>query len=343
MNTIFFRKLAFSVLTILFIGSVFSSLHAQDPHFSQANRSPLYLNPALTGVFKADQRLGLHWKEQWVSVPVNYQTFSLFYDQKIDAPWLPVKGLGAGVVFLHDVAGDSRLTWTQLGLRLSYRRALSDQHQLSAGLGIDIGQRALQAAQLQFGDQYNGELFDPDLVSSESLARQASGLSSLSLGVNYRYVGYRNRNTTDIGFAISHLNRPTIQFFDDEAATLPFWLRMHINSVVEANDEWDVTVRYHYFRQGSYQELLLGAGGRYHWERPDDPLVIGGGLGYRLGDAWIVYLESQYQSWSLELSYDLNVSDFQTATNGRGGLELSLQYQMFQAKPPEEFKACPIF
>jgi hypothetical protein len=88
----------------------------------------------------------------------------------------------------------------------------------------------------------------------------------------------------------------------------------------------------------------VGAGGRYHWQRPDDdPLIIGAGLGYRFGDAWIMYLEANYQQWNLGLSYDINTSDFQTATNGRGGLELSLQYLLIQAKPPSEFKACPIF
>jgi type IX secretion system PorP/SprF family membrane protein len=325
------------------MGGTQLELLAQDPHFSQANRSPLYLNPALTATGEGDQRFGAHWKEQWVKVPVNYQTFSVFYDQKLAASWLPLKGFGAGVVFLHDVAGDSRLSWTQIGLRLSYLRSLSEQHQLSAGFGLDLGQRALQAAQLQFGDQYNGELFDPDLLSGESLARQASGLSSLSAGIHYQFRGYRSRNKTGFGVAISHINKPSIQFFDDQAVILPTWFRVHLNSVIETNEEWDVTVRSHYFKQGSYQEILLGAGGRYHWQRPDDPLIIGAGLGYRFGDAWIAYLETVYQQWSLGLSYDINTSDFQTATNGRGGLELSLQYFLLQAKPPAEFKACPIF
>lgn len=319
------------------------SLRAQDPHFSQANRSPLYLNPALTATSDWDQRVGVHWKEQWVKVPVNYQTFSAFYDQKFSPSWLPVKGFGIGAIFLHDAAGDSRLSWTQLGLRLSYARKLADQHQLSAGLGIDIGQRALQLTQLQFGDQYNGEFFDPSQLSAEALAQQSSGLSSVSAGINYQFTGYRNRGKTDWGFAVSHLNRPSISFFAEPEVILPLWFRTYINSLVEANDEWDATVRYHYFRQGDYQEMLLGAGALYHWERPEGTLILGGGLGYRFGDAWILFLEAFYDQWSLELSYDFNSSDFQSATNGRGGLEFSLQYYLMQAKPPEEFKSCPIF
>ena len=82
---------------------------------------------------------------------------------------------------------------------------------------------------------------------------------------------------------------------------------------------------------------------RHHTTYKNEPLVVGTTIAYRFGDAWIPQLQVQYQPWLLGLSYDINSSPFQTATNGRGGAELVLHYYLKQVKPPDEFKSCPIF
>lgn len=317
--------------------------YGQDPHFSQSHLSPLHLNPALTGSSTWDQRMGAHWKEQWVKVPVNYQTFSLWYDQKLRLPWLPVDGLAGGVVFLHDRAGDSELSWTQLGARVSYRLIEMRGLRLFAGLGADVGQRALQASQLRFADQFNGEFFDPTLLSQESLANESRGFLSLQAGINLQLVYDRNRSLLSLGLSAAHLNQPTITFFDEDDVNVPLITRFNMDGIVQVHDEWDVTVRQHLFMQGTYLEYLLSVGARFHWNRQPEPIKFGLALGHRLGDAWIPQLEVLYEQWRFGLSYDINTSDFQTATNGRGGLELALHYYLLQPKPPEEFKSCPIF
>ena len=319
------------------------SLWGQDPHFSQSPMSPLQLNPALTASSVWDIRAGGQWKEQWSSVPVSYRTFGAFYDQVLHQLKLPAGKLGVGGVFLYDQAGDSKLSWTQAGLRVSYGLPLEDGVELRAGVGFDYGQRAFLPEQLQFGDQYNGELFDPDQASAEQFARQASSLASLNAGLALVYRNPRSRTQVQGGLAASHLNGPTVQFYQANPAKIPMWARFHANAVLELNDEWDATGVHHFYRQGSYQEILLGFGGRYHLDYQGEDLQLGAGVSYRMGDAIIPQLEVLYTQWRFGLSYDINTSAFQTATNGRGGLELALHYYILQAKPPEEFKSCPIF
>lgn len=331
-------------LTGLLLVMVYSwNLGAQDPHFSQSPMSPLQLNPALTASSEWDVRMGGQWKEQWSSVPVSYRTFSAFYDQQLHQLKLPAGQLGVGGVFLYDQAGDSKLSWTQVGLRVAYDLPLEDGIHLRAGAGFDFGQRAFLPEQLQFGDQYNGELFDPGQASAERFARQASGLASLSAGLALVYRNPRNRSRVQGGLAASHLNGPSVRFYQADAIQIPIWARFHANGVVAVNDDWDATAVHHFYRQGSYQEILLGIGGRYHLDYKGDDLTLGAGLSYRFGDAFIPQLEVLYTQWRFGLSYDVNTSAFQTATNGRGGLELALHYYIMQAKPPEEFKSCPIF
>jgi type IX secretion system PorP/SprF family membrane protein len=319
------------------------SLKAQDPHFSQSWLAPLQMNPALAATSKWDTRIGGQWKEQWSSVPVSYRTFSAFYDQKLHQLKLPAGKLGVGGVLMYDQAGDGKLSWTQIGLRVSYVLPLTDVHQISAGAGFDFGQRAFLPEQLQFGDQYNGEFFDPNQNTSEQFGQQSSGLGSLVAGLNYQAQDPRSRSELNTGLAASHLNGPELTFYNTSGIKVPIWARFYAFGQLELNEDWDVTAVHHFFRQGAYQEILLGAGARYHLPYKGSDLGLGAGLNYRFQDALILNLEARYQQWLFGLSYDINTSGFQTATNGRGGLELALHYYLMQARPPEEFKSCPIF
>ncbi|MEL6656807.1 MAG: PorP/SprF family type IX secretion system membrane protein [Bacteroidota bacterium] len=335
----------FSVRGLLFlvVCLLSNTIKAQDPHFSQSPMSPVQLNPALTAASEWDVRVGGQWKEQWSSVPVSYRTFAAFYDQRLHQLKLPLGQLGVGGSFLYDQAGDSKLSWTQAGLRVSYGVPLEEGVDLRAGFGIDIGQRAFLPDQLEFGDQYNGELFDPGQASAEQFARQTSNLTSLSAGLAVVYRSPRNRTQLQGGLAASHLNSPSVRFYQASDVQIPIWARFHANAVVEVNDDWDATGVHHFYRQGNYQEILVGLGGRYHLAYKNEDLALGAGVAYRLGDAIIPQLEALYGQWRFGLSYDINTSAFQTATNGRGGLELALHYYILQPKPPEEFKSCPIF
>ena len=70
------------------------------------------------------------------------------------------------------------------------------------------------------------------------------------------------------------------------------------------------------------------------------------GTNYRYADesdAVIPTFGINYLSWQFGLSYDINISQFKTATNGNGGPEIALIYTITKVKPPKTFKACPIF
>ena len=74
-------------------------------------------------------------------------------------------------------------------------------------------------------------------------------------------------------------------------------------------------------------------------------IVIGtffGGLYYRTRDAGYIVAGMDYDNWRVGLSYDLNISDLRPASNGRGGLEISVVYIMRKIQPPAlKYKYCP--
>ena len=318
-------------------------LDAQDIHFSQFLKAPLELSPAMTAASDWDIRMGANWRQQWASVPVNYQTFGGFYDQKMDVKLLRRGYLGMGASFIHDQAGDSELSWTQIGLRLAYHYPIDRELMLSGGINLDVGQRAFRSNQLQFADQYNGEFFDPGQSSVEQFAEQSAGYTSQGVGVNIRRRFWRSRSLVNVGFSLDHLNTPSIHFLDDNVVDLPVLITSYTNGVFEVSDEWDVKIQAYWAHQGAYYEVMAGGGGRYHFDFDGEDLMLGIGAQYRWQDALILQIEGSYQQWHWGLSYDINVSDFTVATQGRGGLELAVHYYLLKAKPPEEFKSCPVF
>ena len=67
---------------IIFLAMAFTTYKvvlSQDIHFSQSasGRTPLIINPALTGIFKGDHRVLINYKDQWRSIDTPYKTYDL--------------------------------------------------------------------------------------------------------------------------------------------------------------------------------------------------------------------------------------------------------------------------
>ena len=114
---------------IIFISFLFfladKKLLAQDIHYSQFFTSPISLNPAKTGLFNGDWRVGANYKNQWNSIPVPYNTGSVFCDisrgkKRGDF----IKKYGLGLFIAQDVAGDGNLSTTKIQLSAAYHQVL---------------------------------------------------------------------------------------------------------------------------------------------------------------------------------------------------------------------------
>ncbi len=74
MNLITDIKLTIKVLVKFIMISSTYILHAQDSHFSQFDKSPLMINPALAGALYKTQ-VNLNYRSQWSSVNSPFKTF----------------------------------------------------------------------------------------------------------------------------------------------------------------------------------------------------------------------------------------------------------------------------
>lgn len=331
---------------ILFL--LISSASAQDIHFSQFYNAPNNINPALSGVFHGNDRIAINYRNQWNNVPVDYLTFAASYDTQISPKLLKEKTFGLAAFFMYDRAGDSKLYNTKLGASLSYMHPLNSKNTLSGGLGLALNLKGFDSSALAFNSQFDGELYNPDLDAGEENLRSEKSIAfaDVALGLNWNHKKSKaTRGGLDLGLAIFHLNQPKDRFYDNQEK-LHSRISAYALGTKQLSRRFDLLGRGLVNLKGPASEAILGIAGRFFIEpHRSKPLALQLGLSYRFfdeGDAWIPNLEILYKSWTLGLSYDINISEFKTATNRRGGPELALIYRMAKVKPLDS-KNCKIF
>ena len=339
-----------------------SLTYGQDFHYSQFYNAPLHLNPGLTGVFSGDTRFMANYKSQWTDVPVDYQTVTLAMDKQFRKVSNPDGFFAGGLAFNYDRSGDSRFNWLNLDLNGSYTRALSSQVFLSFGVKAAVIQRSFDVSGLYFDAQFDeGRGFvDRGLPTGEDFDNDSNIFPDFSAGLNLRlqseqtdYLVFRNnrRSKIDLGVGIHHLTRPDQAFYESEEVPLERRISPYIAGVLQVLPIVDVVGALNYQTQGAYYEEMVGMLGGRLWisNKLGSQISLMAGIGMRRGinedalqDAYWPTFEVTYNTLRVGLNYDFNVSEFDAATENKGGLELSVRYLIRKARPLPEFKVCPL-
>lgn len=315
----------------------------QDIHYSQFNHSPLNINPALTGIFNGDLRFAGNFRDQWRSVAVPYTTFTVAFDTKLYPKRSDNHFWGLGVNFNYDLAGAVKLNLLHLTVSGSYTRIINQNNLITAGVAIGGAQRAFKSSLATTDSQWEGLMFDQTLPIGESFANEAILFADVSAGLNYRLQA-NERTKIDIGAGAFHLNTPSQTFKQDNNVDLPIRMSIYGLGSLKLTNGLDLLLDAQYTFQGPHAEFVAGAGAKiYLNQNRGKELALVLGANWRTADAIIPKLEFHYKTWHLGLSYDINYSPFTSATNRRGGPELSISYRILKVKPLSTYKTCPIY
>ena len=317
-------------------------LVAQDIHFSQFYQSPLTLNPALTGQFDGDYRFAGNYRNQWSSVTVPFQTFSLSVNAR--EPFKQ-KDIGAGILFVHDHTGDSKFRTTIFNVSGAYKFKINtDSTQfLSVGGMFGVTRKSLNFQFLTFDAQYNGFQYDASLPNGESFTNSRQTLINVHLGVSHEW-NFGTRNKLTSGIAGFNLTSPKESYFGNKSIALDRRIVLHSQLNYQVAQNYDVIPTLLYMNQGTYNEFVLGALGKFVVD--DTPGVMYkaayAGILFRTRDAGYLTAGYQYRNWDVSISYDFNFSTLTPASNGLGGIELAAIYILKQFKPQKvKHRICP--
>ena len=261
----------------LFVTALLASLSAfaQDHMYSQFFNSPIYLNPALTGQFEGDLRLGLIYRNQFTSVPggFNYISGSIDYN-------IPKFGGGIGLLFTRSTEGTAFLNVNNIAGTYSYSVG-SDGFVLSFGLQAGVSDRLIDWSKLIFGDQIDPTLgYMPGSPTAAELPQLNNKFYFDSgAGVNL-VIGDFN-----IGGAVQHINTPN-ESFTGIPAKLPMRITSHTSYKwdLAPNDNNDEDSKSYiipsvvFYKQASSQSVNIG----FQYKRSN----INAGLWYRSGGSY---------------------------------------------------------
>lgn len=325
------RKRANIILFLFLFGGV---LFAQDIHFSQINNTPVILNPSLAGFVNGGSRTILNYKEQWRSITTPYQTIAASFDMPLFTKKWKQNNLGIGATFFSDKAGDANMGATQFNLSLAYDEELSKSNDLLFGLQAGYCQRSFDISKLSWDNQYNGTNFDPALPSNEPLTYNSNfNYIDLSGGMAWSYSQNANSQYL-LGVSVFHLNRPSLYYYQASDERLDTKLVVHGGaSLHKQNSNFTFTPSFIYFSQGTQQELTFGSMFRYRLQEAsritgfNDESAISLGIWYRFNDAVIPCIRYEFGGkYTVEISYDTNVSELINISHAKGGFEIALMF-----------------
>ena len=324
------------------------SAQAQDIHFSQFYEAPLLRNPSLAGIFTGDYRVQGVYHDQWNSFSNAYRTgsFNAEYKMKVGKTY---DYFTTALEVVYDKAGTAALSTTELLPAINYHKSLNNDKTMYLSLGFmgGIVEKTIDLSKVTTNSQYNGTAYDPALPEGESFPSANIHYLDGSIGMSFNNsFGPDNANTMFLGAAFFHLNRPKNSFYQNPATELEPKYVFSGGLKLIINDYTYFTFQADHSTQGGAQETIGGV--IYSYKLGDDPansiytLHLGGMLRWK--DAFIPTLKIDMNSLSVGISYDVNVSELQTASEGRGGFELSISYiGLFDRENPQLKTPCPRF
>jgi type IX secretion system PorP/SprF family membrane protein len=308
-------------------------------------------NPALTGIFSGDYKMGVNYRNQWSTISVPYQTFLASFETRINISSESYDCISFGLTCTQDKAGSIDFLSTQIYPTFSYNKSMQDAHHtyLSSGFTLGYNQRAIDITKMTFSSQYFGGTYNPGFPTGENITDSKLTFLDLGAGVSVNSsLGTENNMNYYIGLAAFHINKPRAAFSSNEAfVRMDAKINANMGMSYQLNNEFGMLAHVNYSTQGKYQEAIGGVQFSYRNYDAAKQLVFtfSAGCYYRLLDAFIPTFKLDYNQYTFTLSYDVNSSQLKTVSRGQGGMELSIFKRGFIYRKPwtEDKTHCPRF
>ncbi len=228
---------------------------------------------------------------------------------------------------------------TKVDLSLSSILLVAEGHMVTVGIQGGYAQRSVNAnnPNLRWDSQYQNETYNPNASSGETVNYEPFGFPDFSVGASWNYgsdesaIFKNNKFRANAGVAYHHLNQPKQQF----NAVEKLYSRMVAHAGLYlgmSNSNIAILPSVIYWQQGNLKETNFGGhirytlveSSKYTGIMKESAFYLGGY--YRVGDAFVPSMMLDFSKFTLGVSYDVNVSRLKGATQGKGGLEVSMRF-----------------
>lgn len=320
-----------------------------DIHFSQFYETSILRNPALTGVFSDDFKVGVYNRSQWSSISHPYETLLFSGESRVSLSRNSEDFFSFGILSYVDKAGSVNQKITTFYPAVNYNKSLNPDHNTYLSVGFTSGymQYSFDPDKATFNNQYLNGQFDWHNPSYENITNAKMTMWDMGAGINYNTSSGENNNITYmVGVSGYHFTQPRFAYMPN--SNLNQNIRLNGNFAVGFSVNEDILMQAYvnYARQGTFQEIM--SGGMLNWTRmanrnkPEFTLCFG--AFYRYNDAVIPVMKVKYKNMAIAASYDVNVSTLKPASNMQGAYEVTVFYSgNYSYKGIQKKTVCPKF
>jgi type IX secretion system PorP/SprF family membrane protein len=238
-----------------------------------------------------------------------------------------------GLQASNDIAGDSKLSRIQVFPVLNYHKSLSGDKgsYLSIGfMGGPVIQR-FDPSKLKFDDQFVNGTYSSSNPTHEVFTKTSLTYWDAAVGLCFSSTAGENTRYY-IGGGLFHFTKPKVAFQKQNDIVLNQKYVVNAGLSTAVSEDNQLIVYADYFMQGGSRQIQGGLLLNHALGSNDENQKIGisGGLFYRWKDAFIPVVKLDYNKISIGISYDVNSSKLKTASQMRGGYEVTLSYKTFR-------------
>ena len=303
-----------TIRLIFILFCLFNTAIAQDFNYSQLSKSQALINPALINRNVNDYEIQIHRRSQWYTVTRPFNTIVFSYTQK-----QALKNTSFGLNIINDIAGDSRFSTDGVYLALANNIKINEDN-LSLGIQGSMFQKSLKYDELFF-------------LEEESFYNNTISFFDMNIGAAFMTSNFI------ASASIYHLNKPNQTFSSTNQEKLEHKHVIYFSYIEPCNSKLILFPELYYFQQQENHSFVLGTNISYKINNTDLKL----GIYNRYGDAFFVNLGIIKDNLELLLSYDVNTSSLNAASNRVGAFEFSITYGWNKKKllEPKKNVVCP--
>ncbi len=333
----------FIVLPIVFIGMLLLSFNTrgQDPNYTQYFSTPIYYNPAYTGI-NSGVRARFAFRDQWPSLPVDYKSY--FFSADVGDRNLPGSG-GLGLYVNSNNYGKSYINDLSFGLSISVRIPITALFVSQIGIKAAVVQHKIDYPSMVFGDELNEKYgriystqFPVDVYSNKKV------FPDFGIGGLFQFANPDGIITGTGGFAVDHIFQPDEAFLSTATAKIPRKYVAHLDLVISTSpggssssmytnggggDPLRINPGFLYQSQGNLNSLVAGfnilkynlyLGAWYRTALKNNPsTAVALVAGYK-------YTFAEDMSLKFMYSYDLQISSNLQGLGGAHEISLILEF-----------------
>jgi type IX secretion system PorP/SprF family membrane protein len=221
------------ILPIVLFGclSFLSPVRGQDPNYSQFFSTPLYYNPAYTGI-STGLKARFDFRDQWPNLPVDFRSY--YFSADIGDRNLPGSG-GLGLIVNSNNEGIGFINDLSVGLSVGVRIPISASVVSQVGIKAAVVQKSINWDDFVFSDQLSekyGNIYQSSFIppSANKKVFPDFGIGGLLQFAN------SDGNVTGVGgFAVDHVFKPDESFLSTASAPLPRKYVAHLDLIISSS------------------------------------------------------------------------------------------------------------